>query len=154
MNPKFQCRPTSALTTLSAAAGTRTKALQAGLIATALLTLATIATPARADTYRGEIRQDRRELRSDYRELAGDRADYRRASAAGDHAGMGRERIEIRQDKREIHRDRVELRRDVRDARHDRRHDYRHDHAGWRAPLHIQWHAVGSWQNHGHHFGW
>jgi hypothetical protein len=150
MNTKFQCRPTSALTTSSAAAGIKTKALQAGLIATMLLTLATLAAPARADTYRGEIRQDHRELRGDYRELAGDRADYRRAQASGDHAGMRRERMEIRQDKREIHRDRVELRHDVRDARHDRRHD----HAGWQVPLHIQWHAVGSWQNHGHHFGW
>jgi hypothetical protein len=150
MKTKFQCRPTSALTTLSAVDGTKSKALQAGLIAITVLTLATLAAPARADTYPGEIRQDRRELRSDYRELAGDRADYRRASAAGDRAGMRRERMEIRQDKREIHRDRAELRRDVRDVRHDRRHD----HAGWQVPLRVQWHAVGSWPNHGHHFGW
>ena len=150
MKTKFQCRPTSALTTLSAAAGTKAKALQLGLIAATLLTLATLAAPARADTYPGEIRQDRRELRGDYRELARDRADYRRASAAGDHAGMHRERIEIRQDKREIHHDRTELRRDLRDARHDRRHD----HAGWQLPVRVHWFAGGSWQNNGHHFGW
>lgn len=117
MKTKFQCRLTSALTTLSAAAGTNVQTLRVGLIATTLLTLATLAAPARADTYPGEIRQDRRELRADYRELARDRADFRQARAAGDLAGMHRERMEIRQDKREIHRDRAELRRDLRDAR-------------------------------------
>jgi hypothetical protein len=126
MKTKFQCRLTSALTTLSAAAGTNAKYLRAGLIATALLTLATLAAPARADTYPGEIRQDRRELRADYRELARDRADFRQARAAGDLAGMRRERMEIRQDKREIHRDRAELRRDVRHWRHHHSGSWRH----------------------------
>jgi hypothetical protein len=119
----------------------KSKALQAGLIATTLLTLATLAAPALADTYPGEIRQDRRELRGDYRELAGDRADYRRAMARGDVARMHSERMEIRQDKREIYRDRTELRRDVRDARHDRHHVY----AGWQVPLSIHWYAGGRW---------
>lgn len=141
MKTKFQCRPTSALTTLSAAAETKTTTLHAGLIAATLLTLATLASPARADTYPGEIRQDRRELRADYRELARDRADFRQARAAGDVAGMHRERMEIRQDKREFHRDRAELHRDLRDARHDRRHVY----AGWQAPLSIHWYAGGGW---------
>lgn len=77
MKTKFQCRLTSALTTSSAAAGTNVQTLRVGLIATTLLTLATLAAPARADTYPGEIRQDRRELRGDYRELARDRADFR-----------------------------------------------------------------------------
>ncbi len=124
--------------------------LRVGLIATTLLTLATLAAPARAETYPGEIRHDRRELRGDYHELARDRVDYRRASAAGDHAGMRRERIEIRQDKREIHRDRAELRRDVRHARHGGHHD----HVGWQVPLRVHWHAGGSWQNPGYRFGW
>jgi hypothetical protein len=157
MKTKFQCRLTSALTTLSAAAGTKTRTLQLSLIATTLLALGTIASPARADSPRSEwhqdsreIRQDRRELRGDYRELARDRVDFQRAQARGDIVGMFRERREIRQDKREIRRDHAELRHDVRDARHDRRHD----HAGWQAPLRVQWHAVGSWQNHSHHFGW
>ena len=151
MKTKFQCRLTSALTTLSAAAGTNVKTLRVGMIATTLLTLSAITSPARADYQYGdrdgwrqdnrEIRQDRRELRGDYRELAGDRADYRRAMARGDVARMHRERMEIRQDKREIYRDRAELRRDVRDARHDRHHVY----AGWQVPLSIHWYAGGGW---------
>ncbi len=60
-----------------------------GMIATTLLALSTIASPALADNRHDnrrewrqdsrEIRHDRRELRYDYRELARDRADYRRA---------------------------------------------------------------------------
>ncbi len=151
MKTKFQCRLTSALTTLSAAAGTKTRTLQLSLIAATLLTLGAIASPARAEhnsVDRGgwrqdhrEIRQDRRELRGDYRELAADRADYRRAMARGDVARMHSERMEIRQDKREIRHDRAELRRDVRDARHDHRHVY----AGWQLPLSIHWYAGGGW---------
>ncbi len=172
MKTKFQCRLTSALTTLSAAAGTNVKTLRVGLIATTLLALSAITSPARADNQyvdrggwrqdshgfdRGgwrqdnrEIRQDRRELRGDYRELARDRADYRHARAHGDVARMHRERMEIRQDIREIRHDRAELRRDVHDARHDRRHD----HAVWQVPLRVHWLAGGSWQNNGYHFGW
>lgn len=121
------------------------------MIATTLLALSAITSPARADNQfidRGgwrqdsrEIRQDRQELRADYRDLAEDRADYRRAMARGDVARMHRERMEIRQDIREIRHDRAELRRDVREARHDRRHDY----AGWRLPLSIHWYAGGRW---------
>jgi hypothetical protein len=126
MKTKFQCRLTSALTTLSAAAGINAKYLRAGLIATALLTLATLASPARAHTYPGEIRHDRRELRADYRELARDRADWRHAVTTGDRAGMRHERREIRQDWREIRRNRAELRRDVRHWRHHHSGSWRH----------------------------
>ncbi|NJD35591.1 MAG: hypothetical protein FIA96_12315 [Betaproteobacteria bacterium] len=144
------------------------KALRIGMIATTLLVLGAVAAPARADNVyidrggwrndshfadrggwrqdRHEIRQDRRELRSDYRELARDRADFQRAQARGDINGMFREHMEIRQDMREIRRDRAELHRDV--------HAVRHDYAGWQVPPRVHWHTVGSWQNHGHHFGW
>lgn len=125
MKTKFQYRLTSALTTFSAAAGTSVIALKVGMIAAALLALGAIASPARAHTYPGEIRHDRRELRADYRELARDRADWRHAVTTGDRAGTRHERSEIRQDRREIRRDRAELRRDVR--------HWRHHHAGpWR----------------------
>jgi hypothetical protein len=145
MKTKFQCRLTSALTTLSAAAGTKTRTLQLSLIATALLALSTIASPARADSEyidrggwrhdsygadRGgwrqdsrEIRQDRRELRGDYRELARDRADFQRAQARGDIIGMFRERREIRLDMREIRRDQAELHHDLHAVRHDFRQE-------------------------------
>lgn len=120
----------------------KARTLQLSLIATALLSLGVIASPARADSVRGEwrqdsreISQDRRELRNDYRELAEDRADYRRERAEGDIAGMRRERMEIRQDLREISRDRAELRNDLRDRRQDAgRHQDRdggNRHAGW-----------------------
>lgn len=125
--------------------------IHAALLTAGMMLLGTAASPARAhDKDWREIRRDRAELRQDYRELARDRADYRRAQARGDSAGMRRERMEIRHDWREIHRDRAELRRDVRDARHERYHD----HAVWRVPLHVHWHAGGSWQNSAHHFGW
>lgn len=67
MKTKFQCRLTSAFTTLSAAAGTNVKArtLQLGMIATALLALSAVATPARADDARSEWRRDSREIRQD-----------------------------------------------------------------------------------------
>lgn len=135
MQTKFQCRPTSALTTLSATAVTKARTLQLGMIASALFALGAIAPPAYADVSRGEIRQDRRELRGDYRELAEDRADYQRARARGDVAGMVRERMEIRQDLREIRHDQAELRHDLRDRRQDvrghRGHDGRNQHAGY-----------------------
>ncbi|MDP3513836.1 MAG: hypothetical protein Q8S20_13915 [Sulfuritalea sp.] len=119
----------------------KASALQLSLIATALLALSAISSPARADNARSEwrqdrqeIRRDRRELRGDYRELAEDRSDYRRARARGDVAGMFRERMEIRQDRQEIRRDRAELRHDL----HDRRHDARqhHSHSGYRQYQH------------------
>lgn len=147
MKTKFQCRLATALTTIGAAAGTKARTLQLGMIATALLTLSAVASPARADDDRRsewrqdsrEIRHDRRELRSDYRELAGDRADYQRARARGDIIGMFRERMEIRQDIREIRHDRAELRHDLRDRWQDARGHWeqqRHDrydgrHFGW-----------------------
>lgn len=123
----------------------KASALQLSLIATALLALSAISSPARADNARSEwrqdsreIRQDRRELRGDYRELAEDRSDYRRARARGDVAGMFRERMEIRQDRQEIRRDRAELRHDLHDRRHDaRRH---HSHGGYR-----QYQHAGRW---------
>ena len=111
------------------------RTLQLSMIATALLALGAIASPARADVSRGEIRQDQRELRGDYRELAEDRADYQRAMARGDVVGMFRERMEIRQDKQEIRRDQAELRHDLRDRRQDVRghqgYDGRNQHAGY-----------------------
>lgn len=142
MKTKFQWRLTSASTTLSAAAGTKARTLQLSLIATAMIALGAIASPAFADTPRSEwrrdtreIRQDQRELRGDYRELAEDRADYQRARARGDVIGMFRERMEIRQDKQEIRRDRAELRHDLRERRQDARayqhHDGRNSHAGY-----------------------
>jgi hypothetical protein len=120
----------------------KTRTLQLSLIATAMLALSAIASPAFADTPRSEwrqdtreIRQDQRELRGDYRELAEDRADYQRARARGDVVGMFRERMEIRQDKQEILRDQAELRHDLRDRRQDARayqnHDGRNRHAGY-----------------------
>ena len=120
----------------------KARTLQLSLIATAMLALGAIASPARADTPRSEwrqdtreIRQDQRELRGDYRELAEDRADYRRAQARGDVAGMFRERMEIRQDKQEIRRDQAELRHDLRDRRQDVRghqgYDGHNQHAGY-----------------------
>ncbi|MCM2289252.1 MAG: hypothetical protein NDI67_09515 [Sulfuritalea sp.] len=128
MKTKFQCRPTSALTTLSAAAGTKARTLQLGMIVTALLVLGSVTAPAHADDTRSEwrrdsreIRHDRRELRNDYRELAEDRADFQRARARGDIIGMFRERMEIRQDRQEIRRDQAELRHDLRDRRQDAR---------------------------------
>ena len=82
----------------------KSRTLQLSLLATTLLALTAITSPARADTYPGEIRrdnreirqyvreiqQDRQELRGDYRELARDRADYQREKAEGDVAGMRR----------------------------------------------------------------
>lgn len=113
------------------------RALQLSMIATALLALGSIATPARADDARSEwrrdsreIRQDRRELRNDYRELAEDRADFQRARARGDIAGMFRERMEIRQDRQEIRRDLAELRHDLRDRWQDARGHQDH-HNQW-----------------------
>lgn len=138
MKTKFQHGLTSTLTTLNATACAKARTLQLGLIATALLALGAMASPAYADAGRGEIRQDRRELRADYRELAEDRADYQRARARGDVAGMFRERMEIRQDKQEIRRDLAELRHDLRDRRQDawghQGRDDRNRHAGYRNP--------------------
>ncbi len=149
----------------------KARTLQLSMIATALLALSAVTSPARADDARSEwrqdsreIRQDRRELRGDYRELAEDRADYRRAQARGDVLGMFRERMEIRQDRQEIRRDQAELRHDLRDRRqdarghqdhgrnwgaqrhdrHDRsavRHDFRQDHTLVRQD------QAANWQN-------
>ena len=181
MKTKFQCRLTSALTTLSAAAGTNVKARQLGLIATTLLALGAIAPAAHADNQsidrggwrhdshgidRGgwrqdhrEIRLDRRELRGDYRELAEDRADYQRARARGDIIGMFRERREIRQDIREIRHDRAELRRDLRAVHHDFRQEHAPRHqpqaTGWQTPRPQQASPVVNAQpNNGRHLGW
>lgn len=126
------------------------RTLRISMIAAALLALAGVASPARADDERGswrqdsrEIRQDRRELRGDYRELAEDVADYRREKAEGDIAGMRRERMEIRQDKREIRRDQAELRHDLRDRRQDARGQQGHQdwnrHAGWNQDQRRNW---------------
>lgn len=116
----------------------KVKALQVGMIATALLALTAMSPAARAEEYTQrndrpdlrqdtreirqdvrEIRQDRQELRGDYQQLAKDRADFQREKAEGDVAGMRRERMEMRNDKKEIGRDQAELRRDQAELRHD-----------------------------------
>jgi len=137
------------------------------MIATTLLALAGMTSPARADDERSawredsrEIRQDRRELRGDYRELAADVADYRREKAEGDVAGMRRERMEIRQDKREIRGDQAELRHDQREARHE----YRQERTQGMPAQAVNWQARSQAQaspaasnaqrNNGRHIGW
>lgn len=115
------------------------KNLRVGMIATTLLALGTLASPAFADGRQDsrsqwrqdtrEIHQDRRELRRDYRELAEDRADYRHAQSHGNIFAMFRKRMEIHRDKQEIRRDQAELRHDLHERRQEvRGHQNRNHH--------------------------
>ena len=120
------------------------KNLRVGMIATTLLALGTLASPAFADgrqDHRSEWRQDTREIHQDRRELAKDRADYQRAQAHGNTAAMFRERKEIRHDQAELRHDLRDRRQDVRGhqsqghqwgeqrvVRHDFRPDAAHGH--------------------------